>query len=141
MDKSELNRREFQRLTGAALGGMLLGAGALNSSLFAADEKNPMLGDAHICRGINTCKGKGADKQNSCAGTGACATAQKHTCQGENACKGQGGCHAKPGENACKGQGACQVPLNNDAWKKARARFEQLMTASGQKFGPAPKKG
>ena len=69
MDKSELNRREFQRLTGAALGGMLLGAGALKSSLLAAPaaDSNPLLGDNHVCRGLNTCKAKGADKKNSCA--------------------------------------------------------------------------
>ena len=73
MDKPELNRREFQRLAGAALGGMMLGAGVLESSLLAADEnpvfeekKSLMLSEPHVCRGLNTCKGKGADKKNSC---------------------------------------------------------------------------
>ena len=121
MEKSDLNRREFQRLAGAALGGLVLGAGALNSNLFAKDEeKNPLLGDAHVCRGINTCKGKGADKKNSCAGTGSCATAEKHGCHKDNACKGQGGCGAHPGENACKAMGECAVPLTDASWKKAR---------------------
>jgi hypothetical protein len=142
MDRTDLSRREFQRLTGAALGGMVLGAGALKSSLLAADaEKNPLLGDNHVCRGLNTCKGKGADKKNSCAGTGSCAVAEKHTCHASNACKGQGGCGNNPGENACKGKGACAVPLKDAAWKKARARFEQLMKADGKQVGPAPKKG
>jgi hypothetical protein len=141
MDKSELNRREFQRLTGAALGGMLLGAGALKSSLLAADAPaNPLLGDNHVCRGLNTCKGKGADKKNSCAGTGSCAVAEKHSCHGENACKGQGGCGNNPGENACKGKGACAVPLTDKSWKKARARYEQLMKAAGKQFGSPPAK-
>ena len=139
MDRSDLSRREFQRLTGAALGGMLLGAGALKSSVLAADQ-NPLLGDNHVCRGLNTCKGKGADKKNSCAGTGSCAVAEKHTCKGENACKGQGGCGNNPGENACKGQGACAVPLSDAAWKKARAKFEQLMKTAGKQYGPAPAK-
>jgi hypothetical protein len=89
---------------------------------------------------LNTCKGKGAGKQNSCAGTGACAIAEKHTCKGENACKGQGGCGNNPGENACKGQGACAVPLSDAAWKKARAKFEQLMKTAGKQYGPAPAK-
>ncbi len=141
MDKSELNRREFQRLTGAALGGMLLGAGALKSSLFAAEEKNPLISTKdHVCRGLNTCKGQGADKKNSCAGTGSCAVAKKHTCHASNDCKGQGGCGAHPGENACKQQGECAVPLKDATWAKARKRFEELMKADGQKFGPAPKK-
>jgi hypothetical protein len=141
MDKSEFNRREFQRLTGAALGGMLIGAGALKSSLLAADApSNPLLGDPHVCRGLNTCKGKSADKKNSCAGTGSCATADKHTCHASNACKGQGGCGAHPGENACKGQGECAVPLKANTWTKARKRYEELMKAGGKTFGAAPKK-
>jgi hypothetical protein len=143
MDKSELNRREFQRLTGAALGGMLLGAGALKSSLLAAPaaDSNPLLGDNHVCRGLNTCKAKGADKKNSCAGTGSCAVAKKHTCHASNDCKGQGGCGAHPGENTCKGMGECAVPLKPATWTKARKRYEELMKAAGEKFGPAPKKG
>ena len=147
MDKSELNRRDFQRLTMAAFGGMLVGA-----SSAAADEKdekpkdekgkekNPLLSDPHVCRGLNTCKGKGADKKNACAGQGTCATAKKHSCHYENECRGQGGCGAKPGENACKGKGECAVPLGDGAWKKARKRFEELMKKEGKKFGDAPKK-
>lgn len=144
MDHSELNRRDFQRLSMAALGGMLIGAGAAD----AADEKdakkdskkNPLLSEPHVCRGLNTCKGKGADKKNACAGQGACATVKKHTCSGENACRGQGGCGAHPGENECKGMGACAVPLHAGAtWEKTRKRFEELMKKEGKKVGPAPK--
>jgi hypothetical protein len=137
MDRTELNRREFQRLGAAALGGMMLGAAGLSSVARAAE--NPLLSDPHVCRGINTCKGKGASKSNDCAGQGTCATAEKHTCHAANQCKGQGGCGAHPGENACKGQGACNVPLKPAIWKKARARFEQLMKAEKKPFGKAPK--
>jgi hypothetical protein len=145
MDKQPLNRRDFQRLTAAAVGGLLAGA-AVTPSALAADapkkdpKKNAMLGEPHVCRGINMCKGLGATKDNACAGQGACATAKAHTCHAENECRGQGGCGAKPGENACKGKGECGVPLSNAAWKKARKRFEELMAAEKKKVGPAPAK-
>jgi hypothetical protein len=135
---TNLSRRDFGKLSVAALAGLSLEA----SPLFAADEKNspksPLLNDPHVCRGLNTCKGKGADKKNSCAGTGTCATVKSHACGGSNECKGQGGCGEKPGENACKGQGDCHVPLPKAAWKKARKRFEVLMKADNKKFGSAP---
>lgn len=145
MDNSELNRRDFQRLSMAAFGGMLLGAsgaGAAEDKDEGKDkgkEKNPLLSDPHVCRGLNTCKAKGADKKNACAGQGTCATAKEHSCHFENECKGQGGCGEHPGENACKGKGECAVPLNGKAWTKARKRFEELMKKEGKKFGPAPK--
>lgn len=146
MHDSELTRRDFQRLAAAAMGGLLAGAG-LAASAQAADEapkkdknKNPMLGEPHVCRGINMCKGLGATKDNACAGQGACATAKAHTCHYENECRGQGGCGAKPGENNCKGMGECGVPMSSKTWKKARARFEELMAKEGKKVGPAPAK-
>ena len=146
MDKSELNRRDFQRLTAAAFGG-LLAAAAMDRSGFAADaapakdkNKNPMLGEPHVCRGINMCKGLGASKDNACAGQGVCATAKAHSCHADNDCRGQGGCGAKPGENNCKGMGECGVPMSAKTWTKARARFEELMAKEGKKVGPAPPK-
>lgn len=141
MSDSELNRRDFQRLTAAAFGGILAGA----TSGYAAEDKdeekkNPLLVEPHVCRGLNTCKEKGAGKKNACAGQGTCATAKAHDCKGQNACKGQGGCGEHPGENQCKGMGGCEVPLKDDkVWKKTRKRFEELMKKEGKKFGPAPK--
>ena len=137
-----MNRRDFQKLTAAAFGGAVIGVG-VQSSLPAQQPQqpsNPLLSDPHVCRGINTCKGKGASGKNTCAGQGSCATAEKHTCNGENACKGQGGCGNSPGENSCKGRGACNVPLTDTTWPKARARFEQLMKAAGKTYGGAPLK-
>lgn len=146
MSNAEMNRRDFQRLTVAALGGALAGAELGHAADQKAkddkgkEEKNPLLSDPHVCRGINTCKGKGAGKKNACAGQGTCATAKAHSCHAENECKGQGGCGKKPGENACKGKGECGIPLSDGAWKKARKRFEELMKKEGKKFGDAPPK-
>jgi hypothetical protein len=145
MQKPELNRRDFERITAAALGGLL--APATAATALAADEapkkdpkKNPLLGEPHVCRGINVCKSLGASKDTTCAGRGACATAKAHTCHTHNECRGQGGCGATPGENSCKGKGECGVPMSAKTWKKARARFEELMAKEGKKVGPAPPK-
>ncbi len=97
-------------------------------------------GDRHVCRGLNTCKEKGKDHKNSCAGQGACATAESHACQGLNDCKGQGGCDGTAGINLCSNKGACAVPLKEKVWKLARERFEQLAKTKGFSVGPAPAK-
>ena len=139
MIPSEPNRRDFTKLAAAALGGLVAGT-AMAEDKKEDDKVNPLLKEPHVCRGLNTCKGKGKGGENACAGQGVCATAKAHTCKGDNECKGQGGCGEHPGENECKGKGDCAVPLNAKAWPKARKRFETLMTASKKKFGPAPKK-
>jgi hypothetical protein len=143
MRNHELNRRDFSKLTMAAFGGMLAGTAASTAAQEKESKKDskksPLLVEPHVCRGLNTCKGKGKGGDNACAGQGNCATVEAHSCKGESACRGQGGCGAKPGENACKGMGGCSVPMEHQAaWKKARARFEQLMAQAGQKVGPAP---
>jgi hypothetical protein len=140
-----MNRRDFHKLAAAAFGGMLAGAnlahGDEKKEAKPKDEKkDPFLQEPHICRGLNTCKAKGKDGKNECAGQSACATVEKHTCSGDNTCRGLGGCGEKPGQNACKGQGECGVPLDEKAWKKARTRYEEVMKKEGKKFGDAPKK-
>lgn len=141
MDASKMNRREFQRLTAAAFGGIVSGSLVVGHA-FAADEPKSLLEEPHVCRGLNTCKGKGgcgATKgKNDCAGQGTCATVAKHSCKGENDCKGQGGCGATPGENSCKGKGGCGVPMEGKMWQKARSNFEKAMKKAGKKVGPAP---
>ena len=138
MSRKDLSRRDFNKLSVAALGGAL--SGALFSSCKSEGDKDGSggPGDVHVCRGLNTCKGKGAGGGNECAGTGACATAKAHGCNGHNECKGQGGCGANPGANECSGKGACAVPLDETAWKKARAAFEANMNAEGKDIGDAP---
>jgi hypothetical protein len=139
---SHLNRRDFGKLSVAALGGIAAGVSA--SSLFAQEKKEEAdtkkKKEIHVCRGLNTCKGNGADGKNACAGQGTCATAEAHDCGGQNACKIQGGCGATPGENACKGKGQCAVPLMDKAWTTARKRFEDRMKKAKKKYGDAPKK-
>jgi hypothetical protein len=145
MNPSELHRRDFAKLAGAALSGLLAGAGLVA----AAEDDKPvkkdpakplLLQEPNVCRGLNLCKGKGADKKNECAGQGACAVVKAHKCGAMNECAGQGGCGDKPGENKCKGMGDCHVPLEDKAWVKARANFEAAMKKADKKFGAAPKK-
>ena len=138
-----MNRRDFTRLAAAALGGVMAGA-----KLAAAEdkpkkkdvEKPLLLQEPNVCRGLNTCKGKGKGGKNDCAGQGACATVKAHTCSGDNECRGLGGCGNSPGENACKGKGECGVPMEDKAWAKARKRFEEEMKKVNKKVGSAPKK-
>ncbi len=131
-----LSRRDFHKLTSAALGGIATGSvlgcnSGTNTAKAAAT-------DVHACRGLNDCKGQGADSKNSCAGQGTCATAKAHDCAQKNDCKHQGGCGAAPGENDCKQKGSCEVPMQSDMWEKARARFEQRLKQENKTFGAAP---
>lgn len=105
-----------------------------------SDEQLVMLEEPHVCRGLNACEGKGAGKENACAGQGTCATAIAHECDELNECKGQGGCGNTAGRNACKGQGECGVPLKEETWVKARQAYEQAMQKAGNSFGKPPAK-
>ena len=138
---ANLSRRDFSRLTMAAFGGVLLGTTLAGRAAEKTAEHDPalLLQDKHVCRGLNTCKTKGKGADNSCAGMGNCAVAEKHSCKGDNSCKGQGGCGEYPGQNSCKGHGSCEVPLNEKTWKKARKAFEAQMKKAGKTFGDAPK--
>ncbi len=120
-------------------------------------DENPQAVELHVCRGMNSCAGKGKDGSGAMAGGGSCATASTHHCAGNNECKGQGGCgygsaevQEHPGENACKGQGGCAVPIttnlstdgtNKDkpVWDLARKLFEARMAKQGKDVAPAPK--
>ena len=130
-----ISRRDFHKLTSAALGG--LAAGALGGCSSATREAAAAATDRHICRGLNACKTQGADGKNTCAGQGSCATVH-HGCAQQNDCKGQGGCGETPGENDCKTKGGCEVPVSGDMWAKARAKFEERMKQQGKAVGPAP---
>lgn len=134
------SRRNFlNKLAVGSLAGFAAGSAA-----HAADDKKKdlplILQDPNVCRGLNTCKGKGKG-DHDCAGQAHCATAEAHSCAGENACKGQGGCGTGAGQNECKGKGDCAVPLKKSAWTKARAAFETAAKEQGIKVGPAPTKG
>jgi hypothetical protein len=160
-----LDRRDFHKLSLAALSGLVAGttgcntgsapptapsptavspgtpadnAGATATAMTA--EEQLMVDDKHVCRGLNTCKGLGRSKENECAGQGTCASIADHACGAASECKGQAGCGEKPGMNECKGQGGCHVPLMDEVWPKARAAFESAMKKSGKTVGPAPAK-
>ena len=149
MTEARVHRRQFHKLTAAALSGLVAGAG----SVWAADEKKDkkgkkpkvnvdpalLLTEPNACRGLNVCKGKGKGGDNACAGQGACGSVEAHSCNGQNACEGQGGCGAYPGQNTCKTKGHCAVPLKKATWETARKQFEQLRKDAGEKVGPAPK--
>jgi hypothetical protein len=147
----DVNRRDFNRLSMAVFGGMLAGATAgCGGGDQPAQQPPPTDGagqaadasaapkEIHACRGLNSCKGLGAGGDNSCAGTGACATAKAHTCAGMNECKNQGGCGEKPGYNDCKGMGGCGLPIHEGAWEMARKTFEEKMQSASKEFGAAP---
>jgi len=145
MGQSDLNRRDFHKLTAAALGGLVAGASVLRAVADEPKSKDPkkplLLQEPHICRGLNpTCKGEVAGKKHDCAGQAHGPTVKEHACKGHNDCAGEGGCGEKPGENKCKGMGECAVPLKDKAWKQARKNFEAAMKKAGKSFGDAPAK-
>jgi hypothetical protein len=45
-------------------------SGIAGTASFATDPQKPK----HACKGLNACKGQGADGKNSCKGKGSCAT-------------------------------------------------------------------
>jgi hypothetical protein len=159
-------RANAKRLAEAMLLGILEGIrGAMRSAGTSpatvrfdpktVDSGNPLLKEPNICRGLNTCKGKGAGSvgggPNQCAGQSVCAIATNMGCATSNNCRGLGGCNAGdptqvqvdyPGENTCRGKGACGVPIagkdKRELWKKVRRRFEALMADAGRSVGPYP---
>jgi len=146
MHPTDLSRRGFNKLTAAAMSGLLAGA-----SISRAEEKKEqkkkdpnkplLLQDPHVCRGLNpSCAGETKEVKHECAGQAQYATAKAHECKGMNDCAGLGGCGEHPGENKCKGMGECAVPLKDKTWAKARKNFEAAMTKAKKKFGDAPKK-
>lgn len=166
MKQDELNRRDFNRLTMAAFGGVVAGSmvgcggkteteetiqtptgdtgqtpeGDNGEKSNLAAVPNSWQDDKHICRGLNACKGLGVDGSGDKPGTGACATYAAHSCHGENDCKYQGGCGESVGQNDCSAKGECAVPLSDDSWKKARASYEKAMKTASKEFGDAPPK-
>lgn len=123
---------------GADAGGGAADTPAGGDSVVADASANFLLGEKHACRGLNICKGHGADGMNECAGQGTCATIDHHSCGGDHACKGQSGCGNTAGVNSCKTEGSCAVPMHEPAWSKARETFEKLMQGQNKEFGAAP---
>lgn len=143
MQPNELDRRDFNRLTAAALGGLAAGLAGCTSKPAAdkaAGDTTIAKADVHLCRGLNDCKGQGKDGKNDCRGLGTCATAKEHSCGGQNECKGLGGCGETAGANECKTHGGCHVPLMESAWDTIRKRKEGEWKEKKLDFGPPPAK-
>jgi len=70
-----MDRREFNKIMGAVVAGMVAG-----SKAFAGDEKAEDKAAKHVCKGHNECKGQGGCKSGD------------NGCAGKNSCKGKGGC-------------------------------------------------
>jgi len=148
-----MHRRDFHKLTTAALGGLAAGTllgcnkkGApVNMPAPGGGETTLAEAEVHLCRGLNDCKGQGKDGKNTCRGQGTCATAKEHSCGGQNDCKGLGGCGETVGSNDCKTKGGCQVPLMTEpagesAWDKLRKKKEAEWTEKKLEMGAAPPK-
>jgi hypothetical protein len=141
MRDQRLDRRDFHKLTTAALGGLAAGSILGCSSEGPDVEVTPTRGaEIHLCRGLNECKGQGKGGENACRGQGACATAKESSCGGENECKGLGGCGDTAGINECKGQGGCHIPLMEGVWAKLREKKEAEWGEKKVEFAAAPAK-
>lgn len=144
----------------------LFAAGITPDWIYNPNVVTPPVVELHICQGLNSCKGHGADGSGTEAGNGDCATVS-HVCQGANNCRGQGACgfpgssskdkaNSKdtfiPGANACSGLGGCQAPISvyqvfasgplegKYVWCTARKLFEERMNKVGLPFADAPAK-
>ena len=136
----ELTRRDFNKLTATAFGGVLAGtligcggndddAGgggdgggdASTTDTTTTGDNSPANGEQKLvggelpehnaCLGLNQCQEYGKNPgEHECAGQGACATASSEG-PGKNQCKFLGACLGKAGANDCIGQGECTVPL------------------------------
>lgn len=142
MNPHDLDRRQFQLLSAAALGGLVAGAtlGCGEPKDVAKKPGDAATGgaDKHLCRGLNECKGLGAGGKNDCRGQGDCATVAHHDCGTHNTCKGLGGCGESAGANECAGKGGCHVPLMDSAWETVRTRLEGKWGTEKQTFGQPP---
>ena len=74
-----MDRREFSKVMGGVVAGLVAG-----SKAFALPEEKAAAAapakDAHACKGMNDCTGKGNCKTGDAG------------CKGKNSCKGKGGC-------------------------------------------------
>ena len=167
MKRTELNRRDFNKLTAAAFGGIVVGtvvgcggnggddgtgggdgdAGTDGTDTGdgtdgAASDTGPRgaeIAANNACSGLNQCMNYGKG-EHACAGQGSCSTVEAHSCHGQNTCKYLGGCDGTAGTNECAEMGGCGVPMNpsEEAWAQARAAFEKRMMAMNKPFGDPP---
>lgn len=139
MKKTDLSRRDFNRLTAAAFGGVVAGtfAGCANEGTDTAPTSDPAPADGSGTTepegsGTTSTEGEGGEPaageetasllmgdKNVCRGLNIC---KGHGAGGENACAGTGACatiaaHECAGNNECKGQGGCGAKPGENACK------------------------
>ena len=81
MKDRAIDRRDFHKMTTAALSGIAAGAvlGCRKGGepvMMRPPENAVAAAELHLCRGLNECKGKGKSGDNDCRGQGTCATAK-----------------------------------------------------------------
>jgi len=138
MKRTELNRRDFARLTAAAFGGMIAGATvgcgeapkkdatpAGSAKTPASGEKSKKKPGEYGAHDGDAAKDAGGEAEsvmlsgkNVCRGLNTC----KNHKGGDNACAGQGACalaaaHGCHAENECKGEGGCGEHPGQNACK------------------------
>ena len=84
-----MKRREFTKVMGAVAAGLAAG------SVVRAQDKPADKAEKNVCKGHNSCKGKGG-----------CKT-------GDNGCAGK---------NSCKGKGGCAVPVKAEHMKSDKPK-------------------
>ena len=149
MDSQDLNRRDFHRLTMAALGGVLAGtAVGCGSNDANSTAKSPASGGATSLKDGSSPKNDNQKETTDAPAEEAIEVkGDPHACSGLNACKGQGATgknecagqgecasvawhHTCAGQNACKGQGGCgQTATINDCKGKGACHIPLMGAA------------
>ena len=134
MKKTDLSRRDFNRLSMAAFGGVVAGtfAGCANEGTDAPPASDPAPAAGAAPDGSGTTETEVGEPaaaeetasllmgdKNVCRGLNIC---KGHGAGGENACAGTGACatlvaHECAGNNECKGQGGCGEKPGENACK------------------------
>lgn len=120
MVRSNLTRRDFNKLAAAAFGGVVTG-----TMLGCGDKKDGEKKDGEKKDGEKKDAAEGSDTK---TGKGAAAgktdeaflLAEKHVCKGLNTCMNKG----KSGENSCAGQGTCHTAAEHTCHEQNQCKGE-----------------
>lgn len=119
MKKTDLSRRDFNRLTAAAFGGVVAGtfAGCADDAAPQADNAPVQPDGASLTApegsDTTTTEGEGGEPAPG-EETASLLMGDKNVCRGLNICKG----HGAGGENACAGTGACATLAAHECGKQ-----------------------
>jgi hypothetical protein len=128
MSADGLNRRDFHKLSAAALGGMIAGAvigcgdGGSTSGNKASNSSSPNAPKG--TETANTALSDSAKADSPKSGTkevvAVAATVGMHACRGLNECKQQG----KDKKNSCAGQGNCYTVAKHDCGGQNECKYQ-----------------